>query len=394
MGRAAVARILAVLAALTAMAPLSMDIYTPSLPQMRVDLDAPIWVIQAGITACLLGIGIGQLVWGPLSDRYGRRPVIFAGVLGWTLASVVSAIAPDAVLLIAVRGLAGLCGAAGIVVARSVVRDLSPDTQTVSSRIGLLALVTAVAPILAPLAGAGLAAVWGWRADFVALAALGGALTLAFALTVPETLPARLRARGRGLGILSGLRRAVADRELLWVAIAIGAHAVGFYAYITTTSFIVEEQLGYPPTVFALVFGTNAVAMFAANLAFRRLARRHHPSVMLGAGLATATAASAVLLLLALLTAPPWMLWVASTVAVGGTAFVLTGAHSWGQATVTLSGAASALTGAAQFLGGVAGSPLTGLIGTTSTSLAAVMTLSAAVGLAAWTRARRRQRLR
>jgi len=392
MRRPSVAHILAVLAALSAMAPLSMDIYTPSLPAMRADLGSPIWVVQASITACLLGIGIGQLVWGPLSDRYGRRPIIFAGVLGWTLASVLSAVAADAGLLIAVRGLAGLCGAAGIVVARSVVRDLSPDTRTVSSRIGLLALVTAVAPVVAPLAGAGIAAVWGWRADFVALAALGGALTLAFALAVPETLPPARRTAGRGLGILDGLRRACADRELVWIAVALGAHSFGFYAYITTTPFIVEEQYGFPPPVFALVFGTNAVAMFAANLLFRRLTRRHHPSVMLGAGLATATAAGAVLLALALAAAPPWSLWLASTVAIGATAFVLTGAHSWGQATVTLSGAASALTGAAQFLGGVVGSPLTGLIGTTATSLGAVMTVSAGVGLAAWSCARRQRR--
>lgn len=383
------AGILAVLAVLSAMAPLSMDIYTPSLPRMQEDLGGPAWVVQASITACLLGIGLGQLLWGPLSDRHGRRPVILAGVLGWTVASVLSAVATDAVILIAVRGIAGLCGAAGIVVARSVVRDLSDDTATVSSRIGFLALVTAVAPVIAPLVGSGIAALWGWRADFVALAALGGILTLWFGLRVPETLPPAARTRGGALGVVRALTVALRDREITWVALAIGIHAFGFYAYITTASFVVEEQFGYPPSVFALVFGTNALGMFAANLLFRRLVRRHHPSAALGTGLAVSVVAAALLLALALLSAPAWLLWPVSTLYVGGTAFVLTGAHSWGQMTLTASGAASALTGSFQFLGGVLGSPVTGVVGTTAATLGVITTLSAAGGLLAYTRARR-----
>src|SRR5690606_550544 len=128
----------AILAVLSALAPLSMDIYIPSLPTMQTELGGAPWVVQASVTACLLGIGVGQLVWGPMSDRRGRRPIVLIGVVGWTVASVLSAIAADAVMLIVVRGLAGICGAAGIVVARSIVRDLSDDSRVVSSRIGLL----------------------------------------------------------------------------------------------------------------------------------------------------------------------------------------------------------------------------------------------------------------
>lgn len=274
--RARIAQILAVLAVLASLAPLSMDIYIPSLPEMQRELGGAPWVVQSSVTACLLGIGVGQLLWGPLSDRRGRRPVVLLGVIGWTITSVLSAVAVDAVMLIVVRGVAGLCGAAGIVVGRSIVRDLSPDVRTVSSRIGTLAMVTAVAPVVAPLIGALIASAFGWRADFVALAALGGVLALAFALVVPESLPAEQRVTGGGFGVIGALGRALQDRELAWVAAAIAAHAFGFYAYITTASFIVEEQFGYPPLVFALVFGTNALAMFTANLVFRRLVRRWH----------------------------------------------------------------------------------------------------------------------
>ncbi|AMB59536.1 Bcr/CflA family efflux MFS transporter [Microterricola viridarii] len=364
-----------------------MDIYIPSLPAMQTELGGAAWLMQASVTACLLGIGVGQLVWGPLSDRHGRRPIILIGVIGWTLASVLSAVAADAVMLIAVRGLAGVCGAAGIVVARSVVRDLSDDSRSVSSRIGLLALVSVMAPVLAPVIGALIAAAWGWRADFVALAALGGALTLLFALLVPETLPASERVTGPGAGVANALLTALRDRELAWTAAALATHSLGFYAYITTASFIVEREFGYPPLVFALVFGTNALAMVAANIVFRRMARTRHPSVAMGTGLAGSAVAGALMLLLALTGAAPWLLWILSTVFAGATAFVFTGAHSWGQLVVTASGAASALTGASQFLGGVLGSPLTGVIGTTAATLGAVITVSSALGWLAFRRA-------
>lgn len=386
--------VLVVLAVLTALAPLSVDIYTPSLPRIQAELGGADWLAQASVTACLLGIGVGQLVWGPLSDRRGRRPVILAGVVGWALASVLSAAATGPEMLVAARGLAGLCGAAGIVAARSVVRDLSRDTSTVASRIGVLALVTAVAPVLAPVAGTAVAALWGWRADFVALAALGGIIALSFALTVPESLPPEERS-SRSLGLLASLGSAVRDKELLAVALALAAQSFGFYAYVVTASFVVERELGYPPLTFALVFGTNACAMLCGNLGFRRLVRRRHPSVPLGIGLAVGTASGVVLLLAALAGAPAGVLWTASTGFAASAGFVLPAAHSWGQVTLVASGAASALTGAAQFLGGVLGSPVTGFVGPTAAHLGAVVALSSGVGLVAWTVAgRNRSRAR
>ncbi|GAA3880608.1 multidrug effflux MFS transporter [Leifsonia kafniensis] len=383
-------QVLAVLAVLSALAPLSMDIYTPSLPLIQKELGASEWLAQASITACLLGIGIGQLIWGPLSDRLGRRPVIIAGVIGWALASVLSALSTTPEMLVAVRGIAGLCGAAGIVVSRSIVRDLSPDTRSVASRIGILSLTTAFAPILAPVVGLVIAHAWGWRADFVALAALGGGISLVFAFVVPETLsPERRTGAGRG-GVLGALAAAARDRELACVAIAIGAHAFGFYAYIATASFIVERQFGYPPVAFALVFATNAAAMLCANVVFRRIVRHRHPAFALGIGLAVSIVAGALLVATSSARGPEWLLWTASTLFAGAAGIVLPGAHSWGQTTRVASGAASALTGSAQFLGGVLGSPLTGMIGPTAANLGVIVLLSSSIGLCAWLVARRR----
>src|SRR5690606_36281241 len=134
-------------------------------------------------------------------------------------------------------------------------------------------------------------------------------------------------------------------------------------------SFIVEREFGHPPVVFALVFGTNALAMVAANLVFRRMMRTQHPSSAMGIGLVASALAGGLLFVLAVSGAAPWSLWAMSTVFAAATAFVFTGAHSWGQTVVTASGAASALTGAAQFFGGFVGSPLTGVIGTTAATL-------------------------
>lgn len=378
-------RILVVLAMLTAAAPLSIDIYTPSLPTIQAELGGGAWLSQASITACLLGIGFGQLLWGPLSEKTGRRPIIMIGVIGWALTSVLSALSPSPEFLIISRGLAGICGAAGIVVSRTVVSDISATPAILASRIGVLTSVTAVAPVIAPVVGAGIAALLGWRGDFMVLAAFGGATALAFGLLVPETLPPARRATGGSLrSVRAALREALRNRQLVGVALALAAHAVGFYAYIATASFVVEKQFGYPPVVFALVFGTNAVAMLCANMGFRRLVLRHHPRLPLGIGLAACTLAGLLLVLFSLAHSPAWSLWVAAMLFASGTGFVLPGSHSWGQLTPVTSGAASALTGSAQFLGGVFGSPLTGLLGPTALHLGWVVLASSAAALLLW----------
>jgi DHA1 family bicyclomycin/chloramphenicol resistance-like MFS transporter len=391
-GRSAAAlktgRILAVLAVITALSPLSMDVYTPSLPDIQADLAASDWLAQASITACLLGIGVGQLVWGPLSDRLGRRPVVLWGVAGWTVLSFVSAVVTTAPELVVVRGLAGLSGAAGIVAARSIVRDLSDDRHALAARIGLLSMVTSLAPVAAPLLGTIVAGLWGWRADFIAITVLGAAISLAFALVVPETLAPRLPA-DRAPSVLRSLGVAVRNRELLLVSVALAAQSFGFYAYVSTASFVVERQLGLPPAAFALVFGSNALVMFGVNLVFRRLARTRHPSGPLGVGLTASLVGGVALTGGALVWAPPAALWVASTVFAASMGLVLPGAHSWGQLTLVASGAASALAGSAQFLGGVLGSPVTGALGPTAVHLGAVIAVSSAVALVAWRVARR-----
>ncbi|ALJ21403.1 Bcr/CflA family efflux MFS transporter [Microbacterium sp. No. 7] len=371
------------LAALTALAPLSMDIYAPSMLAMRDDFRAPEWLIQATITGCLLGIGIGQIVWGPLSDRIGRRPVILVGGIGWTIASALSAITANAEMLVAVRFVAGLLGAACIVAARSVVRDITPDVRQRAARIGILSIVGAAAPIVAPIAGAAIAAVWGWRADFIALTIIGAVITLAFAVMVPETIPEEERANASG-GIVAGLATALRDRELLSISIALACFSFAFFAYVATAAFIVEGERGYPPSAFAVVFAANAAVMVLSTLLYRRLARRYPARSLMGVGLAGGVIAGLALLLAVRTGSPDSVLWIASMLLMASSGFAMPAAHGAGQSLLVASGAASALTGASQFLGGVLGSPVTGAIGTTSGVLSVIIIVASAAGLAAW----------
>ena len=389
--RARTIRTLVILALLTAAAPLSVDIYTPSLPQIQDELGGGAWLAEGSVTTCLLGIAIGQLIWGPLSDRHGRRPIVLIGAIGWTLASAASAAAPTAGVLLAVRVAVGLCGAAGIVVARSIVHDISSDDRLTGSRIGMLSVVTGIAPVVAPTIGAAIAHAFSWRADFTTLAILGALTTLAFALFVPETLATRAAGAGRGAsgGAVRALGAALRDRELLGAALSIGLFSIGFYAYIATAAFIVETEYGHPPAVFGAVFATNAAAMLAATLVFRVIVRHSHASVPLGIGLAVSGCSGLALVAVAGVGGPQWAVWALSAVFAAGAGFVLPAAHSWGQATAVASGAASALTGAFQFFGGVLGSPVTGVIGTTAAHLGAVIAVACVLAAGAWTLGRR-----
>ena len=367
---------LLVLVALTASAPLSVDVYTPSLPAIEAQLGGGAAFAEGTVTACLLGIAVGQLVWGPLSDRIGRRPVVLWGAIGWTVASLLSAVSVSGGMLLGARVLSGLCGAAGIVVARSIVRDVARSAHDISSTVGLLAMATAIAPIVAPVIGTGIALLWGWRADFVALTVAGAAMIAGVLLLVPETIAQRYPSP---INPVPALR----DRQVRAAALSIGVFSLGFYAYVSSASFIVERQYGLPSGMFALAFGTNAAAMLASNAVFRRISRTRHPSFALRLGLAIAACGGAGMAVFSAVGMPRWTVWIASTAFTAGAGLVMPSAHSWAQLTPVAAGAASAATGALQFVGGVLGSPVTGLVGVSAAALGILIVVGAVLGLGA-----------
>ncbi|WP_040794894.1 Bcr/CflA family efflux MFS transporter, partial [Nocardia higoensis] len=182
--------VILVLGALSAFGPLSLDLYLPALPDLSDDLGVSSVTGQLTMTACMIGLALGQLTVGPLSDRFGRRTPLLIGVAVYALASLLCALTPGAGTLIALRLVQGVAGGAGIVIARAIVRDLF-ETRAAARIFSLLAMVTGIAPVLAPVLGGQLMHVTSWRGLFVALSLIGCALLIAALLAIEESHPNR-----------------------------------------------------------------------------------------------------------------------------------------------------------------------------------------------------------
>ncbi|WP_018788378.1 multidrug effflux MFS transporter [Micromonospora sp. CNB394] len=283
--------LLVLLGTLTAIGPLSLDMYLPAFPAMTRDLGADQAGIQLSLTTCLIGLALGQLVTGPLSDRWGRRRPVLVGVVAYTVLALACAAAPNAPLLAAVRFAQGVAGGMGVVVARAVVRDLysGRDAAKYFSR---LTLVFGVAPVAAPSVGSLVLRFGSWRAVFVTLAVIGVVLAVAVALRLPETLPPQRRSTG-GLGAtVRTMRSLLADRVYLGYALTQGFAFAGLFAYISGSSFVFQDVFGVSAAVFSVIFGVNALALVAVGQANARLLDRFTPCRLLVttlvAGLVTA----------------------------------------------------------------------------------------------------------
>lgn len=253
-----------VLGGLTALPPLSMDMYLPALPEVTGALNAPAATVQLTLTACLAGMALGQLVVGPMSDKWGRRRPLLIGMIVYVLATAVCALAPTAELLIGFRLLQGLAGAAGIVIARAVVRDLY-DGVEMARFFSTLMLISGVAPIIAPLIGGQILRITDWRGVFYVLAVIGVLLTLVVWRFLGETLPPERRHEG-GVGeALRTMKGLLADRVFTGYMLTGGLAFAALFAYISASPFVVQEIYGASPQTFSLLFGLNSVGLVAVG---------------------------------------------------------------------------------------------------------------------------------
>ncbi|MEU9742082.1 multidrug effflux MFS transporter [Micromonospora chersina] len=377
------AALLVLLGTLTAIGPLSLDMYLPAFPAMTRDLGADQAGIQLSLTTCLIGLAVGQFVTGPLSDRWGRRRPVLIGVVAYTVLALACAAAPSAPVLAAARFAQGLAGGMGVVVARAVVRDLysGRDAAKYFSR---LTLVFGVAPVAAPSVGSLVLRVGDWRAVFLTLAAIGLLLSVAVARRLPETLPAERRSTG-GLGATARTMRSLAaDRVYLGYALTQGFAFAGLFAYISGSSFVFQDVFGVSAVAFSLVFGLNALALVATGQANARLLDRFSPRRLLVTALVVGGVAAAGVLTGAL---------AGSLAVVGVTLFAFVG--SLGMVTPNSTalaldaharhaGTAAALMGGVQSVVGALAAPLVGLGGEGSAvPMAVVLAAAAALSLTA-----------
>jgi MFS transporter, DHA1 family, multidrug resistance protein len=370
-------RVLA-LGGLSALGPLSLDLYLPALPTLTAELGAGEAAGQLSLSLCMIGLAVGQLLVGPLTDRMGRRLPLLVGSIVFALAAGLCALAPSIGVLLALRLIGGLAGGAGIVIARAMVRDLYGGPQ-LARVFALLTLVMGVAPVAAPLLGGLLLTVTSWRGVFAGLAVLGVVLLFA-AVTLGETLPAERRRTG-GLRVVGrAFRSVLADRTFLLPALVGALGVCGMFVYIAMGSFVLQRVYGLSAQQFALVFGVNALGILAVGRLSASFVGRVGPARLLTAGVVVALAASVAMLVGVLLSTSVWALLVPLLFLVSCTGVVLPNATALaleGQAAVA--GTASAALGLLQFVFGAAVPPLASLGGVTPLVMTVTICASAAV---------------
>ena len=372
--------LVAVLALVTAVAPLSIDMYLPGFPAMATELGTTASGIQLTMTAFLVGLGLGQLVIGPLSDGIGRRRPLLAGTALCLLASVVCALAPTVEVLTGARFLQGLGGAAGVVLARAVISDTSRGPAA-AKLLGVLMIVSVVAPVVAPLAGGLIVAQSGWRLVFWVVAALVLLMLGGAALWARETLPRDQRTRGGVGATLTTARQVLANRYYTGYVLTFCFSFAGLFAYISASPFVVQNIIGLSEGQFSLVFALNALAITATSAVSAALAGRVPYRVMIGTGLTAAGLAAAGLLVTALQGVPtaPTLVLLAVFQGSFGLVFGNATALALGQAG-RHAGTGSAFLGFLQFALAAVVAPLVGLRGElTAVPMAIAMVVSAAL---------------
>ena len=275
-------RTVLILSALVAFAPMSIDMYLPALPALERFFATDTASVQHTLASFFLGLTVGQLLYGPIADKYGRKPPLYFGLSLYVLASAACALAPTIGSLIGLRFLQALSGCAGMVVARAVVRDLY-DRQESARVFSVLLMVMGIAPIVAPVAGGYLLTWFGWRSIFWVLALFGVACLVAVKTGLPETIPLNQPriALSKAMGNYAAL---LADRRYLGYALSGGFGQAGMFAYISGSPFVIIDLFGVPAHYYGWLFGLNATGIVAFTQLNRRLLLRYDSDRVLDFG--------------------------------------------------------------------------------------------------------------
>jgi DHA1 family bicyclomycin/chloramphenicol resistance-like MFS transporter len=356
-----------VVAMATALGSLSIDLYLPAFPQLAIHLNTSEAAVQITLTACVIGLAIGQLVAGPLSDMFGRRAPIIVGLSGWSAASLLCALAPSIQTFTVLRFVQGLAGAAGLVVGRAVVRDLASGPEMVRAFARLM-LIVGVVPIAAPTLGGLMLLVMPWQGLFLALAVFGVAGSLAVTFGLTETLPAERRGAGGISSALRSYRLLLTDPAFVRSALVVAFTFAALFTYVSVSAFVLRAVYGLDAASYGLMFAAHSVALVAGNQLSGRTAHLWRTSRQLVVALSVALLGAAALGVVAVTGIGGLAGAVGSVVlTVFGVGMSLPLASS-----LTMvghperAGAASALLGLLQFTVGGVLAPIVGALGTTT----------------------------
>ena len=376
-------RLAVILGALTAMGPLAIDMYLPALPTIARELHTSESAMQVSLAVYFIGIACGQAFYGPLSDRWGRKPALYFGLVLFSASSVGLALVHDVTALIALRFLQALGGCAPLVVPPAVVRDYFDQRGSVRM-LSVLMLVMGLAPILAPLIGGQLLLKFGWRSVFWVLAIYGTFWLAIVTFFLAESLPVARRRRQRVVDVLGTYVGLLRDRRYIGYAITRALIFAGLMAYISGSPFVFIELFHVPPERYGLYFAVNALGIITASQINRWLASRYEARDVVGAILPISVVAGVVMLVdaasgfggFAGILVPLFFYIASHGFIMPNTTALAMASHG------AVAGSASAMLGTVQFVLGASAGTLVGVLGnSTAVPLAAVIAGCAALAL-------------
>jgi DHA1 family bicyclomycin/chloramphenicol resistance-like MFS transporter len=361
------AALIAVLALLNAVTPFSIDMYLSAFPEMASEFGASPSTIQLSLTTFLVGLAVGQLVIGTLSDRYGRRRPLIIGTVACVGVSVACALAPSVALLIGLRFAQGFCGAAGVVISRAVIADRSRGSRA-ARLFAVMMLIGVLAPITAPILGGVIVTGFGWRAVFFALAVLNLLTLLGVMLAVRESLPEELRRPGGLTALGASARLVLGNRYYLGYTLVMAFAAAAMFGYIAASPFVLQNILGFSPALYSVTFGSCALAVGAGSLISARLVRSLPPRRVLTGGVTAMLVVTAVMLLnVTVGQVIPWATIALMACFMGSIGFVYANATALALGEVAqAAGTGSAVLGFLQYGMGAVTPPMVGLLGQAS----------------------------
>lgn len=348
---------------LTVFGPISMDLYLPALPALTRELEASTSLAQLTVTACLVGLALGQLIAGPLSDRHGRRPVLLVGISIYVVASALCATSPTIEVLLGARLLQGLAGGTGIVIAQAAGRDVYAGGALIRFY-GRLTVMGGLAAVIGPLIGGQLSTVTDWRGLFLFLAIIGILILIASATLFPETLPPAARSEGGFRRTVGGFRLLATDQVFVGAAVNQGFIYAAVFAYLAGATFVLQGIYGLSPQGYSFAFGLNSIGVMTFGYIAGRMAEHWNIRGTLVIGIVTTGAGALGLLAAGLSHVPLWVVICSLFALASGAAITSPPATTIAMSDYPhLAGTASSLIGVARYgFGGIA-APFVGIAG-------------------------------
>lgn len=380
------------IALLSASAPFSIDMYLPAMPQIAESLNTTAPMVQLTLSGFVVGLAVGQLIIGPVSDGLGRKKLMVGGAVVALAAAVLAATAPGIGVLIAARVIQGLGSGACMVVSRAVIPDLAGG-RTAAKAFAVMMSIQTLAPVIAPLVGGLLVGPLGWRGLFWVLAGLAGVQLLAAALVIPESRPVEKRSRVTARYIFGNYAHVLRNAGYRGYLLTVVFVFMTLFCYLSASPFLIQDEMGYSPRVFALFFGLNAVGLLVGNMVNARLIDTVDPRrIMRRACLVYVAAALALLGVMLSGTPAHWPVFALLFVSVSTQGLIQANALSLGQLQVrSHAGSAAALMGFFQFTAAGAVGPLMGLGDSAGLAMALGMACFSVVAAGAAWRATGRQ---